>query len=544
MDNLQPSDIPDGRGGFMLRDDSALPRQSDAAPQPPLPTKGEDGMHPEEMTGDNAEQTQPDIMLQQEWQDDAQNTASKGDRNAPAMPNADAFDALPQNNAVITKSVHEPDALVSATNLDSDADNSQFSTPEAGRLDDEFNQESPSQAMNPSAGEDDENMTNDAGSTEDFADSSSDSAASNFSPPSDPDTTVFSENEPPSVAAQNDMTDDMADDTMANFDSPSSPKVSTVASPESTPESRIESSPDSPSTATGVDPSANALLGKISEMLGSLPKIEQHNATQHPENTGKHALATARVMFSPHLPAETTPVLSSTQRRGLQRLAHEEGLRQENIERIIAGSLGYLMPQATPDTIDKDWLSHFFDRARLAGDVETQAIWSRVLATKANNPNAQSRKTIAILGEMDRGAQNAFQKLCGYAWRLGYPTLMVYAIDENFFRLSGLSFAEMTDLVAHGLLTIERTAHYVRRKLPRNILVYYGSEPWKLTLPKDNDNVMSLGVASFTRAGIELFNCIDARENTAIRDVIAEHWRGLGFTLVSLAPTRKNNAST
>lgn len=469
MDNHQPSDVPDGRGGFLLRDDGRRPNlDSSLASDPVSPT--------ESLPQTRLDETKPP--------DDATwLAASAPDQSETTDQAPDVMDA--------------PDG---------------FDAPEAA---------------------------DEGGNGEYLDDAAVGSAqATDFPPPSrDKDLSLSHDSEP-----------DAASDTHPEFSADAGeavppPQVTAQEIPQESPqEIHQETLQESPQAMaqTGADqPTTHALLGKISEMLGSLPKIDDQPPTQHPDNTAKHALATARILFSPQAAVvETAPVLSTTQRRGLQRLAHEEGLRQENIERIIAGSLGFLMPQATPDTIDKDWLSHFFDRARLAGDAETQMIWSRVLAAKANNPNGQSRKTIAILGEMDRGAQNAFQKLCGYAWRLGYPTLMIYAIDENFFRLSGLSFAEMTDLVAHGLLTIERTAHYVRRKLPRNILVYYGSEPWKLTLPKDQDNVMSLGVASFTRAGIELFHCINAREQAPIRDVIAEHWRGLGFSLVPLAGVR------
>ncbi|MCX8506928.1 MAG: DUF2806 domain-containing protein, partial [Alphaproteobacteria bacterium] len=373
MDTLQPSDIPDGRGGFMLRDDAAKPRHSEAATLDAKLTEGDVGEALTENKSDEvaaSEPVHPDVMQQQEWQDDASSPSGAVSDGVTTLSQNDTLDD--HNNSASPDLSHDSDqTVVDNTHLNdqesrppSAGERAASQTPSGAdpSLDDDIHQDTPSDS-------DDKMPT--AAAEGDHSSASHDQATE-ISATSEPD---FAEDEISAPLAQD------AGNQAGQF-------LHHPPSHQNTIPNRVSPTPST-------DPSANALLGKISEMLGSLPKIDQHHPTQHPDNTSKHALATARVMFSPQLPAEASPVLSSTQRRGLQRLAHEEGLRQENIERIIAGSLGYLMPQATPDTIDKDWLSHFFDRARLAGDVETQAIWSRVLATKANNPNAQSRKTIA-----------------------------------------------------------------------------------------------------------------------------------------------------
>jgi hypothetical protein len=69
--------------------------------------------------------------------------------------------------------------------------------------------------------------------------------------------------------------------------------------------------------------------------------------------------------------------VSELQRRVLQRLAVEEGVRQPNIETITRLAIEDVKPDAKPENIDPDWIAHFFDRSRLISDAEMQTFWGR-----------------------------------------------------------------------------------------------------------------------------------------------------------------------
>jgi transposase len=52
--------------------------------------------------------------------------------------------------------------------------------------------------------------------------------------------------------------------------------------------------------------------------------------------------------------------LSDLERRALERLVHQEARRQANIEQIIAQAASALPSDAKVETLDEDWIAHFF----------------------------------------------------------------------------------------------------------------------------------------------------------------------------------------
>jgi hypothetical protein len=45
-----------------------------------------------------------------------------------------------------------------------------------------------------------------------------------------------------------------------------------------------------------------------------------------------------------------------------------------------------LTEAATPEKLEDDWITNFFDKCRLISDEEMQTLWSKVLAGEANAP--------------------------------------------------------------------------------------------------------------------------------------------------------------
>lgn len=78
--------------------------------------------------------------------------------------------------------------------------------------------------------------------------------------------------------------------------------------------------------------------------------------------------------------------LSALQHRALERFIGEEAQKQANIEAITDNALPQVNNQASPENMDRDWITHFFDRSRLIADEEAQVLWSRLLAGEANEP--------------------------------------------------------------------------------------------------------------------------------------------------------------
>lgn len=107
-------------------------------------------------------------------------------------------------------------------------------------------------------------------------------------------------------------------------------------------------------------------------------------------------------------------------------MVREEGLKQENIESITAKAIPLLSEDAKPDAIERDWLSHLFDRCRLTSDAEMQSLWAAILAGQANSPGKFSRRTIELAGTLDKTDAQLFTKFCTFAWMIGDLTAMIH----------------------------------------------------------------------------------------------------------------------
>ena len=285
------------------------------------------------------------------------------------------------------------------------------------------------------------------------------------------------------------------------------------------------------------------LVKRIARIIGAMPHFaadevppeEEKNTalTRLPASNSPNSIALAETGLDAIVPSKQLS-LTALQRRGLLRLAFEEGVKQDNIETIIARAVPHLRNSARPETIAMDWLTQFFHRARLISDPDSQEIWARVLALQANRPGSLNRRSLALLSNMEPGDMIAFQKLCGFSWVLGYPTLMVYGLDKAFLQRADLDHAAINEMVSLDLITIEPNGEYFRQNLPDNVLIYYGAEKYKLILPESAEHSMSLGKISLTRSGTQLAALMGGIGSDERRDFVIKRWRKLDYRLVPM----------
>ncbi len=98
---------------------------------------------------------------------------------------------------------------------------------------------------------------------------------------------------------------------------------------------------------------ATVLVEKISDAIGGIAKPWQIRRIAKAE-------ADAAVISQ-----EAKIKISEIERRALQRMVREEGLRQKNIEDITIAALPHLNEDAQSEELTADWISTFFDRGRL-----------------------------------------------------------------------------------------------------------------------------------------------------------------------------------
>ena len=119
---------------------------------------------------------------------------------------------------------------------------------------------------------------------------------------------------------------------------------------------------------------ADTLIRKVSDAVGGIFA---------PYQVKRMAKAEAEAAM---IEAQSKIEISDLHRRAVHRFIEEEAQRQKNMEDITAKALPELNAEATPDSIENDWLVNFFDKSRIVSDNEMQVLWARVLAGEANAP--------------------------------------------------------------------------------------------------------------------------------------------------------------
>jgi hypothetical protein len=149
---------------------------------------------------------------------------------------------------------------------------------------------------------------------------------------------------------------------------------------------------------------AAILIEKISDAVGGVFKPFQIVRVAKAEAEAELIHAKAQIQ------------VSDLQRRAMHRFLVEEAKRQSNIESITEKALPLLDEKSSPQNVEDDWITNFFDRSRIISDNDMQELWSRVLAGEANGPGTFSKRTVNLLSDLDKRDAELFTRLCGFGW--------------------------------------------------------------------------------------------------------------------------------
>ena len=265
---------------------------------------------------------------------------------------------------------------------------------------------------------------------------------------------------------------------------------------------------------------ATVLIEKISDALGGIAKPWQVKRVARAEAEADLIRAQARIG------------LSDLEQRALIRLAHEEGNKQENIESITAKAISNLAPESKPEQIEKDWLTHFFDRSRLVSDQEMQSLWSNILAGQANNPGTFSKKTVDIVATLGKADARLFTQFCTFVWMIGEPTAMILEEQHEVFNCYGINFSSLNHLDNLGLITFNNLTGFIRRGLTKYATVFYYGQPLTIEFPQDL-NELQIGTVLLTRAGQELVAVCGAVSSDDYFKYILDRWLSQNYILSS-----------
>lgn len=265
---------------------------------------------------------------------------------------------------------------------------------------------------------------------------------------------------------------------------------------------------------------ATVLIEKISDAVGGYFRPYQVRRMARAEADAEeiHALAELEI--------------GDLQRRALQRFVAEEARKQDNIEAIASQALPGVEEDARPDDVDDDWITNFFEKARLISDEEMQQLWAKILAGEANSPSRFSKRTVNYMASLDKDDAELFQKLLGFGWAIGEVSLLVYDVHHEIYTAQGINFTTLTHLDEIGLVSFDNLAGFTRIDLPDKVRAYYYGHPIDLEIKKDQNRLV-VGKVRLSRVGQDLAPVVDAHPVDGFIDYVLEIWREAGGVVSS-----------
>ena len=142
--------------------------------------------------------------------------------------------------------------------------------------------------------------------------------------------------------------------------------------------------------------------------------------------------------WAPQKPTSKSPELKD---RAAYRFANEEMTKQLNMEGSITDkAIPRLNSDASPDSMENDWITNFFDKCRTVSDDDMQELWGRILAGEANTPNSFSRRTVNLVADLDKRDAELLTRLCAFGWMIGGLTPLVFDFRADIYNRNGIAF--------------------------------------------------------------------------------------------------------
>ncbi len=261
---------------------------------------------------------------------------------------------------------------------------------------------------------------------------------------------------------------------------------------------------------------ATTLIGRISDAIGVL---------YEPTRIKRKAKAEAKAEQIKELANIETQALKQ---RTIQRFIKEEEQKQENIESIIEKVIPLLWEGATPENIEKDWISNFFDKSKLTSDEEMKKLWANILAWEANKPWTFSKRTINFMESLDKKDALLFTKLCSFIVNVWFPLPLVFDSWANIYKKYWINFAELKYLEWIWLISFETYTRYKTTLNFKRIKIQFGNNinlSVIIDFKKELWNDLNLWKVLFTSIGEELSRICNPERIEWFQDYVIKEWK-------------------
>ena len=224
---------------------------------------------------------------------------------------------------------------------------------------------------------------------------------------------------------------------------------------------------------------ATVLIEKISNAVGVVFEPTRIRRQAKAEADAEKIKAIARIE------------LSDLEQRAIDRFVNQEVRKQENIEQITMQAVENLPPDAKVESLEEDWVAHFFKQCDTVSDREMQSLWARLLSGEATVPGTFSKRTVDFVSSIDKKDAALFTEFCQFLWVIGEVCALIYEHSNEIYGKSGINFSTLKHLDSIGLISFESVAGYERKGFEKYVHAFYYGRPTLLEFPMDTGNTSS-----------------------------------------------------
>jgi len=147
-----------------------------------------------------------------------------------------------------------------------------------------------------------------------------------------------------------------------------------------------------------------------------------------------------------------------------------------------------------------------------------------VLAGEVNRPGTYAKRTLNLLGELDRKDIETFTTLCSFAiYSLAAPVILykssqvAASYNPGLYLKHGLDLTTLQEMAEIGLIEFDPRSEYTR---PPGPVRYFGH-----TLKLKTETPLKVGNALFTRAGWQIARLMTPREIPDFFEYVKRMWK-------------------
>ena len=200
-------------------------------------------------------------------------------------------------------------------------------------------------------------------------------------------------------------------------------------------------------------------------------------------------------------------------KRASSRLAYQEIRKQQNIEAIADNAYEELenIENVSPEPINPDWMSRFFNSIEDISNEDLQKVWGRILAGEIKQPNTYSLRTLDKLKNMTQQEAKHFQMISSLALESSDKKFIFN--DTNILNKYDVSFSHILEMEECGLMIAQELSVGIVASNDEPTCIYNLEVIGVISLKKSENQNLEIPVYIFTESGSQLIEAIRPKRN-------------------------------